>query len=149
MNVVAGNFVSDYSDLDVDTAMINLTLKSGAFALIENCRATTYGYDQRVEAFGTKANAKFENVFEDSITISNKEGTNSNNPLYFFLERYEKAYNEESTEFISALTEKREPNVGIKDAIESAILALAAKKSLLEKRTVKISEIKEEYNIKG
>lgn len=149
LTVHAGNFVSDYSDIDVDTAMINLTLKSGAFALIENCRATTYGYDQRVEAFGTKANAKFENVFEDSITISNQEGASSGNPLYFFLERYEKAYDEESIEFISALSEKREPNVGIKDALESALLALAAKKSLVEKRTVKIDEIREEHNIKG
>ena len=63
LNVNAGNFVSNFGDKDIDTAMIHLKLKSGAFALIENCRVTTYGYDQRVEVFGTESNIKFENIF--------------------------------------------------------------------------------------
>ena len=37
---------------DIDTAIITLKLKSGALAVIDNCRRATYGYDQRVEAFG-------------------------------------------------------------------------------------------------
>ena len=147
LRVSASNFVTDYSDIDVDTAMINLTLKNGAFAMIENCRATTFGYDQRVEAFGTKGNANFENVLEDNVSCTNINGTNTSKPLDFFLERYEKAYEAETTEFIDCLTNKKEPSVSIDDALESALLALASIKSDKENRTVKINEIRKEFEI--
>ena len=147
LRVSASNFVSDYSDIDVDTAMINLTLKNGSFAMIENCRATTFGYDQRVEAFGTKGNAKFENVLEDNISCTNETGTNTSKPLNFFLERYEKAYEAESVEFVDCLVNKKQPSVGISDALESALLALASMKSYKENRTVKINEIRKEFGI--
>ena len=40
---------------DIDTAIITLKLDNGATAVIDNCRAACYGYDQRAEVFGTKA----------------------------------------------------------------------------------------------
>lgn len=147
LRVNGASFVTDYSDIDVDTAMINLTLKSGAFAMIENCRVTSYGYDQRVEVFGTKSSAKFENVFEDSVVCTNEKGTNSGNPLNFFLERYEKAYEAETTEFLDCLINNKQPSVRIEDALESALLSLAALKSYKENRTVKINEIRNDFNI--
>jgi len=147
LRVSASNFVTDYAPIDVDTAMINLTLKNGAFAMIENCRVTTYGYDQRVEAFGTKSSAKFENVFEDSVVSTGAQGTKSGNPLNFFLERYEKAYEEETSEFVDCLVNNKQPSVTIEDALESAFLALAAIKSHRENRTVKINEIRNDFGI--
>ena len=147
LTVFASNFVTNYKEKDVDTAMIHLKLKSGAFALIENCRATTYGYDQRVEAFGTKANIKFENIFEDCVVTTNSHGTSFGKPLDFFLERYEKAYICETYEFIDSLLHNTKSCVGIDDALESALLALAAKKSMRENRLVKINEIRKEFNI--
>ena len=113
--------------------------------MIENCRVTSYGYDQRVEAFGTKANIKFENIFEDSVVTTNSNGTSSAKPLDFFLERYEKAYENETYEFVNSLVNKKESCVGINDALESALLAVAAKKSMNEKRVVKINEIRKEF----
>ena len=37
---------------DIDTAVISMKLANGAIAVIDNCRRASYGYDQRVEAFG-------------------------------------------------------------------------------------------------
>jgi myo-inositol 2-dehydrogenase/D-chiro-inositol 1-dehydrogenase len=147
LSVQAGNFVSDYKDIDIDTAMINLKLKSGAFAMIENCRATTYGYDQRVEVFGEKANIKFENIFEDNVVTTNTNGTSSSKPLDFFLERYEKAYENETYEFVNSLVNKKGSCVGIEDALESALLAVGAKIAFEEKRTVTMNEIRNKFNI--
>ncbi len=147
LRVSASNFVSDYAHTDVDTAIINLTLKNGTFAMIENCRATTYGYDQRVEVFGTKSKAKFENVFEDSVVCTNEDGVHSGNPLDFFLERYEKAYEEETLEFMDSLINGKKSCVGIDDALESALIALAAIKSHKENRTVKINEIRNDFGM--
>jgi myo-inositol 2-dehydrogenase/D-chiro-inositol 1-dehydrogenase len=39
---------------DIDTAAIILKLKNGAIGMIDNSRQAVYGYDQRVEVFGSK-----------------------------------------------------------------------------------------------
>ena len=142
------SLITDYGDIDIDTAMLTMTLEDGSFAMIENCRATTYGYDQRVEVFGTKGNANCKNVFDNSVEITNNEGTSSDKPMYFFLERYEDAYYQESVEFVNSINNSEKVSVGIEDALESALMAVAAKKSLEENRSVTINEIREEFNIK-
>ena len=38
---------------DVDTAVVVMRHESGATTVIDNCRQCAYGYDQRVEAFGS------------------------------------------------------------------------------------------------
>jgi len=142
------SLITDYGDIDIDTAMLTMSLENGGFAMIENCRATTYGYDQRVEAFGTKGNANCNNVFDNSVEITNNEGTSSDKPMYFFLERYEDAYYQESVEFINSIDNNVKVSVGIEDALESALMAVAAKKSLEENRSVSINEVRKEFNIK-
>ncbi|NQY30473.1 MAG: inositol 2-dehydrogenase [Flavobacteriaceae bacterium] len=148
INAKGASLITDYSDIDIDTAMITMTLENGGFAMIENCRATTYGYDQRVEAFGTKGNANCNNIFDNSVEVTNEEGTSSDKPMYFFLERYEDAYYQESVAFIACIQDKKAVSVGIEDALESALMAFAAKRSLDENRNVRINEIREEFNIK-
>ncbi|MDT8299370.1 MAG: inositol 2-dehydrogenase, partial [Spirochaetaceae bacterium] len=39
---------------DIDTAVINLKFKNGALGIIDNSRKAVYGYDQRIEAFGSE-----------------------------------------------------------------------------------------------
>ena len=38
---------------DVDTAIVTLTFENGALGVIDNSRRAAYGYDQRVEVFGS------------------------------------------------------------------------------------------------
>src|SRR5439155_6406063 len=38
---------------DIDTAVVTLLHESGAMTVIDNSRQAVYGYDQRVEAFGS------------------------------------------------------------------------------------------------
>ena len=40
---------------DVDTAIVTLKFANGALGVIDNSRQAVYGYDQRVEVFGEKA----------------------------------------------------------------------------------------------
>ena len=46
---------------DIDTAVISLKLANGALGIIENSRKAVYGYDQRVEVFGSKGTAMADN----------------------------------------------------------------------------------------
>ena len=73
---------------DIDTAIITLKLKSGALAVIDNCRRATYGYDQRVEAFGSLGQVAIGNDTDSLAVISNADGVTAEKPKLFFLERY-------------------------------------------------------------
>lgn len=128
---------------DIDTLLIVLKFKNGVIGTIDNSRKSVYGYDQRVEVFGSAGSIITENQTPYRTIISNIEGIHAPKPLYFFLERYKESYIIEMQAFINAiLTNKPVPVSGI-DGKMPMLMALAAKKSLEEKRIVKLSEIEE------
>lgn len=143
--VNASNLVSDYADIDVDSALINLTLKNKAQAIIINCREAVYGYDQRVEVFGKKARAFCENKYENSVQLCNATNQSRQNPLDFFLERYANSYKKELDDFVRALSAKQKPSVGIEESLQATLIALAAIKSAKEKRLIYLDELKKDY----
>ncbi|MBQ4266960.1 MAG: inositol 2-dehydrogenase [Clostridia bacterium] len=127
---------------DVDTAIINLKFENGALGVIDNSRRAAYGYDQRIEVFGSKGAAMAANDTPTNVTIMNSEGVTTDKPLYFFLERYMQSFRDEMVQFVDAvLNDKDTPTTGV-DGLNSILVALAAKKSVKEGRPVKISEIK-------
>ena len=126
---------------DVDTAVIILTFEDDSVAVIDNCRKAAYGYDQRLEVFGSKGMAQANNNFPNNHKLFTEEGVSGDLPLHFFLERYDASYNQEIREFIDALVSGSEMPVGGKDGLISMAIALAAKKSVKEKRPVLMTEI--------
>ncbi len=126
---------------DIDTAVITLRLKSGALAVIDNCRRATYGYDQRAEAFGELGQVAITNDCASNSVLSNCDGVTAEKPLLFFLERYMQAYVNEISQFIDCIVNDKEVPVGIDDGLQSVVIGVAAKKSLQEGRPVKLEEI--------
>lgn len=126
---------------DVDTAVVNLTFANGALGVIDNSRKATYGYDQRVEVFGSKGCAACSNDTPSSVLVSNEQGVQGDKPLYFFLERYRQAFIDEMKEFFGALVENRPTPVTGIDGLKPILIGLAAKRSLAERRPVLVSEI--------
>jgi myo-inositol 2-dehydrogenase / D-chiro-inositol 1-dehydrogenase len=126
---------------DVDTAVIILTFEDDSMAVIDNCRKAVYGYDQRLEVFGSKGMAIAENNFPNHHKLYSSSGVSGDLPLHFFLERYDASYNQEIKEFIEALVSGGNMPVDGQDGLISVAIGLAAKKSVTEGRTVAISEI--------
>ncbi len=126
---------------DVDTAVVTLRFVSGALAVIDNSRKTTYGYDQRVEVFGSKGSAAAENDVPNTVKLSSESGVISEKPLYFFLERYKEAYVAELHAFLDAIAGGNPTLVTGEDGLQDLRVGLAAKLSLAERRPVKLSEI--------
>ncbi len=126
---------------DIDTAIITLTFEDNTMAVIDNCRKAVYGYDQRLEVFGSKGMAQAENNFPNNHKLYTESGVSGDLPLHFFLERYDASYNQEMREFIDALVSGSEMPVNGNDGLLSIAIGLAAKKSLEENRPVKIDEI--------
>jgi len=126
---------------DIDTAVITLTFEDGTMAVIDNCRKAVYGYDQRLEVFGSKGMAQAENNFPNNHKLYTETGISSDLPLHFFLERYDASYNQEIREFIDVLVSGGKMPVDGNDGLLSIAIGLAAKKSVEEGRPVKIEEI--------
>lgn len=127
---------------DVDTVVISAKLSNGALATIDGSRKAVYGYDQRGEVFGSKGSIMSANDAANNTVLSTAEGIISEKPLWFFLERYMGAYQEEIRSFIDCIVNDTEPEAGIEAGLVSVKLAIACKKSMDEGRPVRIDEIK-------
>ena len=132
---------------DIDTAIVSMKLDNGALAVIDNCRRSSYGYDQRLEVFGSLGQVAIANDTGAKIEISTSEGVTADKPLHFFLERYMDAYAKEIEMFVDAIVNDKEVTVGIQDGLMDVIVGLAAKKSLDTGERVKISTILESYGL--
>ena len=126
---------------DVDTAIITLKFENGTLGVIDNSRQAVYGYDQRVEIFGSEGMVKVDNNAPDNHDYYSRDGVHSSLPLNFFMDRYIEAYASEIKEFCRAVAEDLPVSVGGRDGLFSVAIGLAAKKSLELKRPVKVSEI--------
>jgi myo-inositol 2-dehydrogenase/D-chiro-inositol 1-dehydrogenase len=126
---------------DVDTAVITLTFSNGAIGVIDNSRKAVYGYDQRVEIFGSKGMACADNNYPENHRYYASDGVHSSLPLNFFMDRYLEAYASEMKIFCDAVINNLQLPVSGNDGLMSVAIALAAKKSHLEHRPVKLTEI--------
>ena len=123
---------------DVDTAVVTLRMQSGALCQISNSRRAVYGYDQRIEAFGSKGALRAENVVESTVAFAGDGGIVTDKPLPFFLERYAEAYRRELDHFIGAVADGTAPLVGGDDGIRGLALADAAAESYRTGRPIKL-----------
>ena len=125
---------------DIDTALITLHFANGAIGAIDNSRKAVYGYDQRVEVFGSKGLISAENNTPTRTQISNTEGTHSPLPLHFFMDRYIDSYVEEMRQFIASIVENTPPPVTGIDGRHPVAVGLAAQRSLKEERLVSLDD---------
>ena len=126
---------------DIDTAVVTMTTPSGKLCQISNSRRATYGYDQRIEVFGSKGMLRAENKPENFLETWDESGISQPKPLNFFLERYETAYRNELEHFLDCLEKQKKPLVGVDEGRMALVLALAAKKSLETGEPVNIDTV--------
>ena len=115
---------------DVDTASVIMNMNKGAIVTIINGRQASFGYDQRIEAFGETGMLQVKNVLEDSVILSNSSGIKQTKNQHFFLERYGKAFHNELVHFMESFQSGTQPSVNISDGVLALKIAEAAKESL-------------------
>jgi len=114
---------------DPDTAMVMLTMASGALVHINSSFRATYGYDQRIEAFGEKGMLVSRNHQPTSLERYDALGIRQDPLLRFFIERYAESYVRELADFVDAVTRQRAPSVTLDDGRRALALADAAVES--------------------
>ncbi|HFO9358615.1 TPA: D-chiro-inositol-2-dehydrogenase IolG2, partial [Escherichia coli] len=123
---------------DVDTLVVMLTFRNGGYALIDNSRRAVYGYDQRVEVFGSAGMAYADNVSESAVKVYNSQNCIMKNPLPDFTLRYREAYRTEILHFIDSVLNHTPIVCTGEDALLAQRIAIAAKQSLKSGLPVKI-----------
>jgi myo-inositol 2-dehydrogenase/D-chiro-inositol 1-dehydrogenase len=126
---------------DWDTAVVTLTFANGALGTIDNSRKAVYGYDQRVEVFGSEGMVTVSNNTPDSHICLDRTGTHSSLPLNFFMDRYTESYLREMQAFVEAVQAHKPVPVTGNDGLMAVVIGLAAAKSVRENRPVKLSEL--------
>jgi myo-inositol 2-dehydrogenase/D-chiro-inositol 1-dehydrogenase len=124
---------------DVDSAMVWMKTASGKLCHINNSRRASYGYDQRVEAFGSAGMLISNNRTATTVERYTATATAVRDPLLnFFIDRYGDAYRNQVDAFIDAVAGGREPSPGFEDGRRALILADAALESLATGKVVKV-----------
>jgi len=126
---------------DLDTALTTLKFANGALGVIDNSRRAVYGYDQRVEVFGSKGSIVTANNFANNAVLSTNESLRRDLPLNFFMERYTESYVAEVAAFVDAIVDNGPVPVTGADGRAPVVMGLAARRSYDEGRPVKIEEI--------
>ena len=114
---------------DVDTCIITLKFANGALGVIDNSRQAVYGYDQRIEVFGSKGCITADNETPNNTTLYTVDGVQKEKPLWFFLERYNDAFIAEENSFVDACLNGTDTAVGAFDGLQPVLIAIAAKES--------------------
>lgn len=124
---------------DVDTLAVMLTFRNGGYALIDNSRRAVYGYDQRVEVFGSEGMAYADNVSESTVKVFNSQHCIMKNPLPDFTVRYRETYRTEILHFIDSVLHHTPVVCTGEDALLAQRIAIAAQQSLKSGLPVKIT----------
>ena len=125
---------------DFDTAMFILKSKLGVLVHINNSRRAVYGYNQRVEVFGSKGMVISNNQTPNSIERFTSSSTSSKEPIhFFFIERYQQAYRDQLESFIEMINSNSKPKVTFEDGRKALIIANAAYESFEKKKIIDIS----------
>jgi len=126
---------------DLDTVVIVMRHENGCLTTIDNSRQAVYGYDQRVEAFGSNGLAASDNPPSHSGVVRRASGTTAPTIPYFFLDRYIPSYVGEWEAFVNYVREGGPSPVSAVDGRAPLVIGLAAIRSVKEHRPVATSEI--------
>jgi len=126
---------------DVDTALVTLRFAGGAIGSIDNSRRAAYGYDQRVEVFGSGGCVTADNNYPNTAVVSDSQSVHRDLPFNFFMDRYTESYVNEIKAFVACILDDTPPPVSGLDGRIPVVMGYAAKKSLAEGRPVRLDEI--------
>ena len=126
---------------DLDTVVVVLRHENRTLTTIDNSRRAGYGFDQRLEAFGSGGMATSANPYAHMGTVTTETGTRTQPLPHFFLERYTPSYLAQWSAFERAVRAGDLPPVTGADGRAALVSGLAAWRSVHEERRVRTAEI--------
>jgi myo-inositol 2-dehydrogenase/D-chiro-inositol 1-dehydrogenase len=125
---------------DIDTAKIILTSSRGVLCVISNSRRSGYGYDQRLELFGSRGALRVDNLPTVQLLQLSEAGSSAAPFPYSFAERYRGAYEAELDHFADVIEGIARATTGPRDSLRALRLADAAERSFKSGAPVRIPQ---------
>ena len=125
---------------DYELASCMIKSKKGVQCIITNSRHCAFGYDQRIELFGSKGMIISENKRDNEASLYSNNSTSNKVPLmHFFVERYKEAYKKQLYDFSKLVKKNIKPLAEFEEGRKALIMANTAKQSLKTKKIEKIN----------
>jgi myo-inositol 2-dehydrogenase / D-chiro-inositol 1-dehydrogenase len=115
---------------DVDTSVCVMAFKNGAICTIDSSRRAAYGYDERIEAFGSEGLLISERKPTANVTRYAGDKAIQQGTYAGWFERMEPTFYEELDAFVKAVESKQTPSPSLLDGLKAQLIAEAAVKSL-------------------
>jgi len=126
---------------DIDTGVVMLTFENKVTVIIENSRKCAYGYDQRLEVFGSDGMLKTENPQKTMNYYLNAQGVHTSRYLNSFIDRYTASYFNEMKLFIESLQNDLPMPITGEDGLKAMLIAEAANLSVEKQRSISLNEL--------
>lgn len=123
---------------DVDTSIVSLRMASGALCQIDSSRRAAYGYDERIEVFGSEglAESRRQNFRGMALYKARTIIEDGLHPGWF--ERIEASYYQALSAFLASVNQGTAPSPSLEDGLRAQLMADKATESLQTGRALKI-----------
>jgi myo-inositol 2-dehydrogenase/D-chiro-inositol 1-dehydrogenase len=115
---------------DVDTAVVTLKLPNGGLVVLDNTRRAGYGYDEKIEVFGSKGMIESRRNRTGSVSRYLHGQVIESGLHAGWFERVQPTYFKALSAFVAALKAGVAPSPSLRDGLKAQALAEAATKSL-------------------
>jgi myo-inositol 2-dehydrogenase / D-chiro-inositol 1-dehydrogenase len=124
---------------DVDTSIVSIRMATGALCQIDSSRRAAYGYDERVEVFGSEGMAESarQNYRGLSLYKGHQILKDGLHPGWF--ERIEQSYYEAIDAFLKSVEKGELPSPSLEDGLKAQLIADKATESMKTGQAIKIS----------
>jgi myo-inositol 2-dehydrogenase/D-chiro-inositol 1-dehydrogenase len=124
---------------DVDTSMLILKMPSGALCHIDNSRRSAYGYDERIEVFGSEGMVQSNRKPTREVSLYSGTKVISDGLHAGWFERMQPSFALALDAFISAIEGSEAAYPSLMDGLRAQMIAEAAIESLHRNQPVKIN----------
>ena len=125
---------------DIDNAINTLELTNGILCTIDSSRQTHFGYDQRIEVFGSEGMLSVENKSNNLYLLSGKTKTSKSKINESFIKRYESSYLSELEYFYKSIINKGKSTVGPENILNAIRVASAGNESIKTNKPVLVEK---------
>src|SRR6266403_743147 len=124
---------------DVDTSIVSIRMASGALCQIDSSRRAAYGYDERLEVFGSEGMAESARQSLRGLSLYKGRQILSDGLHPGWFERIEQSYYEAIDAFLKSIEKGAPPSPSLEDGLKAQLIADKATESTKTGQPAKIA----------
>ena len=138
VSVTGTNLIFDPSK-DFDTVVGTGRLENGALVAFDCSKSASYGYDQRMEVFGSLGKTNNEPKRIDEAVLADKDGYRTSVLKEDYQKLFEDAFRDNFRHFVKVLREGAAVSASREDARNVLLVSTAAEESTRQRKTINIT----------